>query len=102
MTPLKAIRAKCLDCCRSQAAEVRQCPVTDCSLWPFRFGKNPNLKGVVRGASARAAKVKQANRPSFAKNPRPARDSGTLTQKTTIEPRGKDRAKKTLAQEAAK
>ncbi len=34
--PVKAIRAKCLDCCCGS-----QCPCTDCALYPFRFGKNP-------------------------------------------------------------
>lgn len=42
MTPVKAIRTKCLDCCAGQAAEVRLCPCTSCSLYPFRLGKNPN------------------------------------------------------------
>ena len=40
MTPLKAIRAKCLDCCGGQAHEVKLCVVADCPLYPFRFGKN--------------------------------------------------------------
>jgi hypothetical protein len=38
--PMKAIRAKCLDC-NYTSNEVAQCPCTDCALWPFRFGKNP-------------------------------------------------------------
>lgn len=39
-SPIKAIRAKCLECsCTSN--EVKLCPVTDCALYPFRFGKNP-------------------------------------------------------------
>lgn len=42
MTPIKAIRAKCLDCCES-AYEVRQCPVEDCPLYMYRLGKNPNI-----------------------------------------------------------
>lgn len=42
MTPIKAIRAKCIECCEN-ANEVRFCPVQDCPLYPFRFGKNPNL-----------------------------------------------------------
>lgn len=42
-TPLKAIRAKCLDCCCRSSHEVRLCPCYDCSLWPFRFGRNPNI-----------------------------------------------------------
>ena len=44
MTPTKAIRAKCLDCCCGQAYEVKLCPVERCPLHPFRFGKNPNIK----------------------------------------------------------
>lgn len=39
--PVKAIRAKCLDCCCGQLREVEQCPSTRCPLHPFRFGKNP-------------------------------------------------------------
>lgn len=46
LTPLKAIRAKCLDCMCDQLAEVRQCPCEDCPLYPFRMGHNPNRKGV--------------------------------------------------------
>lgn len=42
MTPVKAIREKCLDCMSGQTSEVRQCPCKDCSMWPFRMGKNPN------------------------------------------------------------
>ena len=39
--PLKAIRKKCLDCCVGQVDEVKKCPIEDCELWHFRFGKNP-------------------------------------------------------------
>lgn len=41
LTPMKAIRSKCLDCSGGSAKEVRQCPVTACPLWPLRFGKRP-------------------------------------------------------------
>ena len=44
ITPLRAIRAKCLDCCCGSPAEVSECPCADCSLYQFRFGKNPNVK----------------------------------------------------------
>ena len=44
LTPLKAIRLHCLDCCCGQSKEVRLCPATDCSLHGFRLGKNPNIK----------------------------------------------------------
>ena len=41
-SPLKAIKAKCLDCCCGDRATVKECPVRDCPLWQFRFGRNPN------------------------------------------------------------
>ena len=40
-TPIKAIRAFCIDCCGGQISEVRLCPSTDCPLYVYRFGKNP-------------------------------------------------------------
>jgi hypothetical protein len=46
ISPLKAIRLKCLDCSCGSAPEVRACVFTECSLYPFRFGKNPNRKGL--------------------------------------------------------
>lgn len=39
-SPLKAIRAKCLDCTCGQANEVKNCPSKRCSLWEYRFGKS--------------------------------------------------------------
>lgn len=44
MTPLKAIREKCLDCCCGSAKEVKLCELTTCALHPFRFGKNSLVK----------------------------------------------------------
>lgn len=44
MTPLKAIRAKCIDCCCGSSNEVKLCTVTSCPLYDFRFGKNPYRK----------------------------------------------------------
>jgi hypothetical protein len=46
LSPLKAIRAKCLDCSCQQPREVKECPITSCGLWPFRMGRNPNRAGV--------------------------------------------------------
>ena len=46
LTPLKAIRAKCLECSGGSPKEVRFCPAEDCSLFPFRLGKNPHRKGI--------------------------------------------------------
>lgn len=41
-TALKAIRAKCLDCCSGSFNEVRDCGLTDCPLFRYRLGKNPD------------------------------------------------------------
>lgn len=46
VTPLKAIRRKCLDCSAGQPSEVRRCVITDCVLFTYRFGRNPKRKGV--------------------------------------------------------
>ena len=35
---MKAIRAKCLDCCCGQSKEVRLCAADRCSLHPYRSG----------------------------------------------------------------
>jgi hypothetical protein len=45
ITPLKAIRAHCLECMGGSAKEVKRCNIPDCSLYEFRFGHNPSLKG---------------------------------------------------------
>jgi len=39
ITPLRAIRLKCLDCCAGQKGEVRQCSSLNCALFNFRMGK---------------------------------------------------------------
>lgn len=44
---LKAIRQRCLDCCCWQTAEVKACTAEQCSLWEFRFGKNPYAKRIL-------------------------------------------------------
>jgi hypothetical protein len=44
LTPLRAIRFKCLDCCCWQTKDVKDCGIQDCSLYPFRLGRNPNVK----------------------------------------------------------
>ena len=44
LTPIKAIRAKCLECSCGNNAEVRECVIPDCPLYPYRMGKNPYIK----------------------------------------------------------
>jgi hypothetical protein len=40
-SPIKAIRAKCIDCSGGSMAEARLCHLTHCALWAFRMGHNP-------------------------------------------------------------
>ena len=41
LTPVKAIRAKCIECCNGQVYEVRLCPITSCPLYGYRMGHRP-------------------------------------------------------------
>lgn len=56
--PVKAIREKCLDCCCGSSKEVSACALEDCSLHPFRYGKNPyRAKREISEAQRAACKV---------------------------------------------
>lgn len=41
LTPLQAIRKKCIDCSGGKPSEARQCPKKDCPLYWYRMGKYP-------------------------------------------------------------
>ena len=51
LTPLKAIRRKCLDCCCQQTVEVRECTYTKCLLFAYRMGKGPKGKEDIADSS---------------------------------------------------
>ena len=57
-SPIKAIRAKCLDC-NQTSYEVKLCPVKQCPLWDFRFGKNPYRSTRVMSDEQRKAAVER-------------------------------------------
>lgn len=72
-SPLKAIRAKCLDCCCGQSPEVGQCTSSQCPLWAFRYGKNPYHKRVMSeeqraAASERMKRVREQQLKSSLEN----------------------------------
>ena len=48
-TPLKTIRAYCLQCAGGHPKEVRYCSVQECPLHFYRFGTNPHRQGVGPG-----------------------------------------------------
>jgi hypothetical protein len=46
LTPLKAIRGRCLWCCLNSRMEVFLCPAKNCPLWPFRLGRGTKGQGL--------------------------------------------------------
>lgn len=40
-TPIKAIRAKCVDYTAGQLIEIRLCPIKTCPLYEYRMGHRP-------------------------------------------------------------
>ena len=41
ITPIKAIRAKCLECSCGSFFEIANCPIKKCALYAYRFGHRP-------------------------------------------------------------
>ena len=41
-TPIKSIRAYCIDCQGGSFKEVRLCTLHDCPLYAYRMGKRPS------------------------------------------------------------
>jgi len=80
-SPLRALRARCLDCCGYQEKEVALCPAVDCPSWPFRMGTDPWRKPAseARREAARrtmASLNARRNRNGTAPSPTPP-DHGT-------------------------
>ena len=73
-SPIKAIKAKCLDCTCGYREEVKLCPISDCPLFPFRLGKNPFSK---RGSS-----ITEEQKIAMAERMKKARESKINKEKT--------------------
>lgn len=41
LTPMKAIRKKCLECSGGSYQEVSLCPIKTCTLYAYRSGHRP-------------------------------------------------------------
>ena len=52
---LTAVRAKCLDCGAGRKKEVALCPVTSCSLWPWRFRSGKRAARIVLEERAKSS-----------------------------------------------
>jgi len=44
LTPMRAIRKKCLECSNGSYTEVRECPIKKCALYCYRMGKRPKVE----------------------------------------------------------
>ena len=53
LTPMKAIRAKCIDCSGGSYKEVTQCLVEACPLYPYRYGKRPTKEALQKQNKAK-------------------------------------------------
>lgn len=61
LSPLKSIKLKCKeDCCNNDRESWINCEITDCVLWVYRMGKNPNSKRKGNPDNLRAFRAKQA------------------------------------------
>ena len=67
MPPMRAIRAKCIDCCAGSVAEVRVCTALSCPSWPYRMGSNPWRKPMSDAQRAAARQMGLARRGSVEK-----------------------------------
>jgi hypothetical protein len=61
LTPMKAIRAYCLDCSNGSAQEVKRCEIRTCPLHRLRFGRNPNRQKRLLTNEQRDAMVSRMN-----------------------------------------
>ena len=60
ISPIKAIRQNCIECCCGDKNEVKLCPVEGCPLYPFRLGHNPYIKRELTEEQKKAAAERMA------------------------------------------
>lgn len=79
LTPIKAIRAWCLECVCGVASEVKLCPSEDCPLYPYRLGKNPNRSSVKLSDEERALRSERLKQARLKK-----KSDGMLDEECTV------------------
>ena len=93
-SPIRAIRAKCIDCSGGVATEARKCVAIGCPLWPFRTGDNPFRKPASDKQRANAAKATAVRMGRSAENEHSRRRFSEKTDRPgTIPHPGADRSK---------
>ena len=74
ITPMKAIRLKCLDCSCGSNEEVKNCFAKKCPLYQFRFGYKLDENG-----NRRKRDLTDAQRQKMAERLKKVRDNKNLT-----------------------
>jgi len=44
--PVKVFRQFCIQCMNGQTSLIAECTSTNCKIYPYRFGRNPNRSGI--------------------------------------------------------
>ena len=88
LTPIKAIRAKCLDCTGNQMKEVRHCTCFTCPLWGYRMGVRPEHKRVVQ-ANEEVEREKLRGRPMINCSNAVETSGGSKQEELTLQKRHK-------------
>ena len=74
VTPMKAIRQKCLDCSCGSSEEVKNCFAKKCPLYQFRFGYKLDENG-----NRRKRDLTDEQRQKMAERLKKVRDNKNLT-----------------------
>ena len=74
ITPMKAIRLKCLDCSCGSSEEVKNCFAKKCPLYQFRFGYKLDENG-----NKRKRDLTDEQRQEMAERLKKVRDNKNLT-----------------------
>ncbi|WP_339002229.1 hypothetical protein KST09_04355 [Fusobacterium animalis] len=74
VTPMKAIRKKCLDCSCGSSEEVKNCFAKKCPLYQFRFGYKLDENG-----NKRKRDLTDEQRQEMAERLKKVRDNKNLT-----------------------
>jgi hypothetical protein len=74
ITPMKAIRQKCLDCSCGSSEEVKNCFAKKCPLYQFRFGYKLDENG-----NRRKRDLTDEQRQEMAERLKKVRDNKNLT-----------------------
>lgn len=86
-TPVKAIRARCLDCASSSDL-AKKCKFRDCPLWLYRTGKTgkkcPWAKGTYKARSVSGTQSSEAIRTIKTSDPTPGSGKQLLPSKRHV------------------